>query len=508
MYLIRRYWQWFLPGILLVLVVWFVQYSQPLIIGADGFLHGRMAIMVRENGFLQRLPQAYFSWFNTPRFSDKDFLYHLYLIPFVSTLGFIGGTKIGAFITTSVLYFSVLWCIRKTTRFGWVGIVSLLLLCSGQFLRDSAEARPFVFAMVLTLLGTYSIAKKSIKWVFIFSLLYGMTHLSAWLLPLLAVAVSVWEWTNKDKIHTNIYLASIGGYVVSFLLHPNFPNNFFYFYLNGILVPLYAAKTGVLELGAEFFPLYTHEVIRSFPGLIGGILLAGFISIIHPPKVQRDVAVWTLAVFLLGFLGLVSKRNMTHLYPVFVVWLGVILGSIYESLKEENRVKKARMIVVGSFVSIVLIIYSAWTTIPILQMSLLGDRVYGDHFSRVGTFLNANVPPGARVFHTNWSDTQFLIGVAPNYEYIETLDPIYMYNFNPDLYKLYRSVSFGGQSDIYKVLKESFGASYGYAGKNYFNAFIEQVRKDTRFTILGEDQLGIVFSVKDASTSGSLQKSP
>ena len=113
----------------------------------------------------------------------------------------------------------------------------------------------------------------------------------------------------------------------------------------------------------------------------------------------------------------------------------------------------------------------------------------------MASILRKNAPKGSRVFHTNWSDSQYLIGLAPDFQYIVTLDPIYMYNFSPHLYQQYRVTSFAGSSDPYTVLRDTFGAHYGYAGKNYFGNFIGQIKSDTRFVVLGEDELGVVFAL-------------
>jgi len=70
-----------------------------------------------------------------------------------------------------------------------------------------------------------------------------------------------------------------------------------------------------------------------------------------------------------------------------------------------------------------------------------------------------------------------------------------MYKYDPELYKLYRDVSFGRTSDPYPVLKERFKVKYGYIGKNYFSALINQIRADPRFTILAEDNFGVIFRI-------------
>jgi len=486
---------WIIPLMILVIGAWMVQYSTPTIIGADGFLHGRMSLLIAKQGFLKTFPSAYFSWFRD-RFSDKDFLYHVYLIPFTTMFGLIAGTKFGAFVATSALFSMVFILLKKYTQ-GFGTWISLALLFSSQFIRDSAEARPFVFAMLLTLLGIYAVSNKNTKLLFFASLLFGMTHLSAWLLVFFTIGIQIIDWAMTGRGSRRLVGVSVVGYGLSFFLHPNFPNNIFYTYLNGILVPWYAAKTGVLELGAEFFPLYTHEVIRFFPVLIGALAFIGICLFIHPIKLRREIVVWGCATILFGLLALISRRNMTHMYPVFIVWLGITIGDWFSTITSENNNKRLRILSLGILLLCILFFYSFWQTSSYLKQSFIFDRVYGQHFTRMAAVLAKKAPAGSRVFHTNWSDSQYLIGLAPELQYIVTLDPIYMYNYNPKLYQQYRVTSFAGSSDPYTTLTDIFGTRYGYAGKNFFGNFITQIKKDTRFVILDEDDLGVVFMLQE-----------
>ena len=97
------------------------------------------------------------------------------------------------------------------------------------------------------------------------------------------------------------------------------------------------------------------------------------------------------------------------------------------------------------------------------------------------------------MFHANWSDSQYFIGLNPDNDYYVTLDPIYMAYYDRKLYNLYRDVAFGRAPDPYDALKNTFRTNYGFAGKNLFGGLIRQVREDRRFTILGENDFGVVF---------------
>jgi len=195
-------------------------------------------------------------------------------------------------------------------------------------------------------------------------------------------------------------------------------------------------------------------------------------------------------------MGLVAKRNLTHLYPVAVIFLASATAEAYHYLRQHHHDVFNRLIFPTGIAGLAICLFAIWQTIAGITNMLISERIYSQHFAAIAGFINKTVPKSSRIFHTNWSDSQYLIGLAPDYEYIVTLDPIYMFTYNQNLYNLYRNVSFGQSQNPYDILKETFGVRWGYAGKNYFNAFIEQVRHDSRFSIEGEDQLGIVFSLK------------
>lgn len=277
-----------------------------------------------------------------------------------------------------------------------------------------------------------------------------------------------------------IIMFVIIGWLLSFLIHPNFPHNLYYFYLNGILVPLYAAKTGILELGAEFFPLNTQQLMQYFPLLIPGLLSGIYLWVNKTILSKQLFIIWSVYLFL----GLVARKNLTLGYPFFLLWLASVL-------------KDKSLTLVGFLIIFLIIGSGSISTYNNLQQSLLSESIYNSHFEQVANWLKLNVPAGETVFHTNWSDSQYLIGMDPLHDFIVTLDPIYMYSWNSDLYKKYREISFGNSKNPYEDIKKYFGANYGYAGKNYFGGLINQIRGDKiHFAILAEDYLGVIFRLE------------
>lgn len=487
----------FLPVLLTICVIILVQFSSFGIIGADGHLHGRLSLMMAQSGFIQDFPAAYFSWFNE-RFADKDFAYHLYLIPFTSLFGYISGVKLGALLATSLLIWVTIFLLSQYSKNPWVSWFGLTLILSSQFLRDTAEARPFVFGIVFTLLSIHALILGKVRWVFILSFVYGLVHMSAWIVPLLAVVFFVENWISGTKTNYKLLLFALLGWLCSFMVHPNFPTNIFYFYLNGILVPYYAAIGGVLELGAEFFPLSMREFFLAFPITAGSLLIWFWFSFVHASPMPRAGRLWGSAFLVIFVLGFVAKRNLTHMYPIGIIFFGIAFSHLFNFLTKTKQNYDKQLAMFGAVGTLVLL-FSIWMTSVQMSLSLVSEKVIHQHFTWAAETLKKHENSG-RVFHANWSDSQYLIGLTPEFEYLVTLDPIYMYTLYPDLYRKYRTISFGATPDPYNEILEEFGATMGYAGKNYFSSFIAQIKSDPRFIILGEDDLGIVFALTPSTS--------
>lgn len=486
---------WLSPTIAVTIIA-FVQFSTPHIVGADGYLHARMAQMVSQTGLLTSLPQAKFSWF-VAKFADKDFLYHLYLIPFQLLFSNLTlSTKIAAVTASSLLFITFFIVCRQFTSARLSAIFTLLLLFSGGFLRDISEARPFVFAIIFILLWLKEInsVRPSTKKIFLIAAVYGMTHLSAYMLPLFSLILFI---SQISSIPTkSIFISTLLGWLSSFILHPNFPNNIYYFYLNGIIVPLLAAKTGVLELAAEFFPLSTRESIQYFPILFIGIVY----SLLHLQLTRNSANEYKLhtrqfsllIVWVIFFgLALISRKNYSLAHVTFLLWLATVIH--LNPLGKHIREKYLLIIITLAGVTPAGIIQTSYVTSRFMK----SNSIYNSQQEWAASQITRLVPTGETVFHANWSDSQFLIGLSPNYSYFVTLDPIYMYTWNKDLYQTYRNIAFAHYTKPDQVLKNLFNTSYGYVSKDHFGTFISQIKSSPEtFQILSENQLGLIFKTK------------
>lgn len=473
-----------------------VQFLTPTLYEADGYLHIRMAEFIKKGGPITNFHWARYSHF-AQRFADKDFLYHVLIIPFTTFKNIFFGAKVAACLFAIGLFIVFLILLKYYSTRKFIPIILLSFFLSDHFLQALSRTRPMILAITLTLLGIYFIMRENYWGIFFTTLIFSLTHLFAPFMLLYALVYEITKFVTQKKFSLKIIGAITLALLVGIFVHPNFPNNLFVFYLNAILVPYYAAKGGVLELGGEFFPLNTRDYFFSYPLIPIGLVLMLFIGLVSHPKTTFKTKLLFIYAAVHLILSLLSQRYIIHGYPIILLFFASYLsdwmqGRTFYHICKQNKPLYRTAIV---FCCLVGLLLGMNTYKGILQLALV-ERIVNTHYERMGNLMAQYLPPGEVIFHANWSDSQYFIGLNPKDDYFVTLDPIYMYHWNPAMYKEYRDVAFGRASDPYRSLKETFKVNFGYAGKNYFGGLIEQVRRDSRFSILGEDGLGVLFQVK------------
>lgn len=472
--------------ILGICTIFLIQFSTPTIYGADGYLHIRMAEFLKTFGPRYDFHWARYSTFSN-NFSDKDFLYHIFLIPFTFFKNIFFGAKLASAIFASLLFFTFYLMLKRYSHRSILPLFLIAFFLSDMFLETISRPRPISIVILVTLFSVHLIMQKKYLPVFLIAIFYSLCHVTSPLIILYALIIEIVRRMDQKEFCIKTILASFMGVLAGFIIHPNVPNNFIVFYLNSVLVPIYTLKTGVLELGAEFFPINTREFLLSYPVVIIGIISVIYMAISKMPKASFASNVFlTLSAFFF-LLSFICRRYLSHGYLIMLMALCSYLSDYRAGVKNINK----KGIV---FLSI-LIILLGFNSFKKVSYNALVQRIVNTHYEQAGKWMQKNIPEGELIFHANWSDSQYFIGLNPQNDYFVTLDPVYMYKWDSELYKLYREVSFGRKKDPYTVLKDKFKVKYGYAGKNYFNGLIEQVRKDPRFRILAEDAFGVIFSL-------------
>lgn len=467
-----------------------VQFFSPTLFGADGYLHIRMAQFISDYGLKYDFHWARLSTF-AHNFCDKDLLYHILLIPFVKLSSDIFfGAKLSAIFFGIVFLVIFFLMLRRYSPKALVPLFLLALLISHRFFILFLWPRQMIMVIALTILGVHFLIEEKYWRAFIITFIYCLSHVSGPYMLIYALITEFARLINKKDFNLKAIGIVALGIAASYLIHPNFPNNILVFYLNAIMVPLFSVKWG-LELGAEFFPISTREYLLGYPFLFLAIIAMLFTGVFLRPKTSLRTQAFLLISFFFLALSFLSQRYIAQGYPVILLTAASYLKD-YSDNKEPIGVNLKPFLLLFLGAALFFGVY----TYKDLRYQAMVDKVYDSHYVAVAEFLKTKIPKLELIFHTNWSDSQYFIGVNPENDYFVTFDPIYMYYYDRKLYNLYRDVSFGRNKDPYDILKNTFKVNYGYAGKNYFGGLIEQIRKDSRFQVLGEDNFGLVFQLK------------
>lgn len=472
-----------------------LQFWTPTLYGADGYLHIRMAKFIKDYGLRYDFHWARYSTF-AKNFADKDLFYHLLLTPFTNFSNIFFGAKLSSIFFALLFFLTFFLVLRRYSLKPLIPLFLLGILLSDRFFYLLLWPRPMIFVITVTILGIYFLIEERLWLVFIATFIYCLSHVSGPYMLLYALLTEFTRYLNNKRFNLKSIGIVVLAIIISYLIHPNLPNNILVFYLNAILVPIYAVKWG-LELGAEFFPISTREYFLSYPFLVIAIVLTVSIAIFLRPKATLKTQVFLLCALVYFVFSFLSQRYIAHGYPLILLSLA---SYIQDYFKEESAQKsllhlKAIFRATIIFLCVIGLIFGIYTYKSLRNFAFV-SKVFDSHYEVVGRFLQQNIPKGELVFHTNWSDSQYFIGVNPDNDYFVTFDPMYMFYYNKELYNLYRDVSFGRTKDPYSALKYTFKVNYGYAGKNYFGGLIAQIRKDLRFKILAEDNLGAIFKVE------------
>jgi hypothetical protein len=472
------------------------QLSIPTLFGADGYLHIRMAKFLCQYGIIRNFHWARYSTF-AEQFADKDLLYHFLLIPFTFFPDIFRGAKIASLVFAIFLYLVYWQVLRKYCHIKWLTPFFLIIFfCSAPFLHALSRTRNMILVMALTLIFIHFLIKKKPWPLFFLTVIYSLSHVSGPLLLVIAFLGEFSRFISEGRfLGKNIWIVALG-LLTGYLIHPHFPNNLLNFYLNGILVPIFALKWG-LELGAEFFPISMRDFVLDYPFILISLLILACLGMSQQNTIKTSTRMWVAIAGFFFVFSFFSQRYILHSYPLVLVSLAAYLSDWCQA-KERMSLFRQKSIVKAGLVLAVLIFFCliGLRTYKVFQQRALNEFVYNRHYEAAGKWLAQNIPQGEVIFHSNWSDSQYLIGINPQNDYFVTFDPIYMYYWNPQKYNLYRDISFGRTDDPYNLLRKEFGVNYGYVGKNYFGGLINQIRKDSRFEVLAEDNLGLIFHLK------------
>jgi hypothetical protein len=509
-------------------VIWLVVFSLTLALFSylqtvgtfadpDSFYHAKLTILLRDTGIVREFPWTQSSLYKDI-FIDHHLGYHLLLIPFVSVFPELVGLQIATVLFATFSVLAVLWCLKKWRVDGWWGWLILLLTAAPFVFRLSLGKAPSI-GIGVAVIAYYLITERKLSWLFWWTWFFTWLY-SAWLLTLVMAIVylivesfsqlpfglklitkRLFAWSNFKLI-----LIMLTGVTAGIVINPYFPNNLFYLkHLFAVALVPYSKLIGV---GAEWYPFSPFDLpVRLTYPLLGWILttIVGFFSFKRQSVLSRST--WCLAVVFLIY-TLRARRQVEYLTPWLIMSSALLLRDWGLVWSWQNLLKlwqkfyvafprwlKRKVVLIGIAVYLVLLV--PWWLVYGVQTTknALASGFSFEMLKPASTWLAGNTPTRSIIWQTDWGSFPMLFYHNTSNYYLTGLDQTYMYEYNQDKYWQWIKIdSAEYEGDVYKVIKETFKASYVLVEKRV-GAMLRYINRDSRFSKVYEDKEVIIYKL-------------
>jgi len=493
--------------LILAFMAW-IQFAGPAIVGNDAYYHMRWSQILRQS--LPHLPA--FKWLpltvlRPQLFVDQHFLFHVALMPF--TFGDLRlGAKLAAPLFSAIAMTSIFGLlVFYRIRYRWLWLLALAA-SSEPFLYRMSMTRAPALSLLLLAAGVYLILER--RWVslaaltFVFVWLYNMFPLIVAFAFLYAVTV----WLSKNRIDlAALYATSIGA-ALGLAINPYFPKDLLLIFHHAHML---LAETVTMDVGSEWYPYDTWELLTKNAALFAlcfAALLAFDFRTLDFRKGARDRRpLFFLLLSAMFLLMSLRWRRFLEYWPPFAILFAAFtfgadgtddadgaVGAHHAdgaALIEWPRWIPARlgMAVLVAALGVAGVVNAAGARAEIRDLR--------DPFAMRGAsaWLADHTPDGSLVFNTDWVEFPELFYYDQRNVYATGLDPRYLYDAEPDLWKVYDRITQGEEPHPGPLIRERFGAEYVVARSDSTD-FLNAAKASGDFDTVYSDEYASVLHVR------------
>lgn len=400
-----------------------------------------------QHGILHEFPWTPFSWLGK-HYADKELALHLLLAP-LSTLDPDVAARIAGTLLGGVLLWAV-YGVLQAERVPRPGLWALAMLaCSGAFAHRFVLIRPHLMSIPLAVIVLWAAARGRWKTLALACLVYPFCY-TAWHLPLVLAVLGgggrLLARQDRPWLPPVVAGLALGAGV---LLHPNFPENLSFFWIQNVEVlfgTAWSDRVG-FELGTEFRPFSPLGYVRyALLPLLAGLTALGLVGrqLLQERRADALALAATPAALGMALMTSQTQRFIEYLVPFAVVALAVALGT------------RARPVLGPALLALSV----AWTgLLGRHPLEMLADRSIMFP-PKVEEAVQQLVPEGSQVFHCDWLTVGEMMLALPDRRFLFGLDPVLFYRGDPEAYTLWFELLHEPRPNPSADLRRVIGADY------------------------------------------------
>lgn len=407
------------------------------------------------------------------QFADKELLFHVLLKGYTGIKHLfhspINPPFTGASLLLLTLFFAAfVYAEAKAgipNKMIWLCTVGVALF-SPLFTYRLLMIRPHVLSMTLMMLSCGVLFQGPGKWRTVF-LIFGMGWLFAWtystphLLVVTAIGFGI-AYFPKEKFRALLpILSSAAGIFCGLLIHPQSPNTFTLWKIQGfdaLLAPTTGLGGGLIPIAKELYPPRPLWIFTSIPIFLLLYFCLVMWNRLREQKGWKEIppectACAVLALFWMTAAYMISLRPIEYAIPMLFLTLGTILPQVIRN--QSFRYSKDPKVLYIAFAAFIILNVAYTTHYSFNSLKKKSDPMPTQLVSTLRTLAK----PGERVINLDWSDFPPMVFLAPEYEFTWGLDPMFSFVPYPEKSKMLGSLTLPRVHDPGKV-RNVFQAEY------------------------------------------------
>jgi len=470
-----------------------IQFAGPAILDNDGYYHIRWAKILREKfPHLPAFKALPLTTLDEQHYVDHHYLFHILLFPFT-----LGDLRIGA--KTSAVFFSslgigsifaLLWVYRIPYRWLWL----LPLIASSEpFLYRMSMTRAPALSLLLLGTGTWLILNRRFLLLSLLAFTFVWSYSLFPLVGVFALVYSIVIYLSERRIDLWAPLAAGVGIAGGLLINPYFPKNI-HLFMEHLLMKV--TDEYPVSVGQEW---YTYEAWYMFTSsaLAFVVFAIGVAAFQYRDRVRDPKPLFFLIVSAILLLMSIKSRRFMEYFPPFAVAFSAFTIAPRLSAVDYSWARRTRDRAIAAITASVVTV--AAVTMMSITVFQARAEIAGEpspySFRGASQYVAAHSSPGSMIFNTSWDTFPALFYYNPDYSYISGLDPSYSFDHDPELWKLYESITNGDQENAGSLIRERFGAEYVITG-NGTSDFLTAAEDSGDFERVFEDSDAIVLRVR------------
>jgi hypothetical protein len=483
---------------LIFAVMSWIEFGGPAILDNDGFYHMRWSRTLREQ--FPRLPHFQslpLTILNEKDYVDHHYLFHLLLTPFTFGNDMRLGAKWAAVTFSSLGILSLFGLlVAFDVRHRWLWLVPIIA-GSEPFLYRMSMTRAPALSLGMIGLGAYLILKRKHLALAALSFAFVWYYSLFPLIFILAVLYAVAVYLAERRIEWRVPLWSLGGILAGLVINPYFPKNLHLLWEH-VLMKATAGSGYAVDVGVEWYPYEAWDLLRlSALGFV--VFFAGFAAFEYRRRARDLKPLFFLMVSLVLLLMMFKSRRFVEYWPPMAAVFAAM--TISPRLKDFDRSwfeRRRERVIAALAAAIAAVIVGASVVVTVGQARAdMKAEANPYDYKGASEWIAANVPAGAMIFNTDWDDFPMLYYYNPNNPYIVGLDPSYLYDRDPELWKLYARITLGEEDDPAPLIRERFGADYVFTD-NQHPDFMDNATGSGKFEIVYTDAKTTVLRLRTA----------